>query len=504
MPSIRLLRADYACLRMKTLGPLRAPKVRLSCFLNFPFYILTIWSLGILITSRAGAVDYFAYGDLRGHVAPCGCDPATDLGGLERLGAFIDIEHGQFPEAKIFDLGNWLTPAALDSSAKRRYITQAMLRMRPDAVLLNRYELRDLAKGMSSIYPKGPWVLSNAKSAAKAKMPGAVEFRRFAGLVVLGYSYDPQFAQLVEPINPVLLEGWRKVIGQEKPSEAVLLFSGSKEHLVVIEKSGLFSVIIASNQAPDSAEPDPLRDQNLANLDIVEDDRFLAEQVPLAVQGVLRGGKPATVVAPNLDALLRPGVAKCSPSTALGPLGQTCSNDSSSLPKLKRVSWLDKSFSNSKRVADLVAQYDKAEMSEFAKKAQAADVDKSKSNFAGAEKCQTCHPQAFAIWKSSRHARAMETLRIKGKDQHSDCVQCHVVGFGEKGGYVGQKLSSHLADVQCENCHGPSRIHSEKPLAELPPLKPAKQVCVTCHKLPHSSAFEFESYWKKIFHSKEK
>ena len=33
-----------------------------------------------------------AFGDLRGYFEPCGCDPRTDLGGIVRLGGFIDLQ----------------------------------------------------------------------------------------------------------------------------------------------------------------------------------------------------------------------------------------------------------------------------------------------------------------------------------------------------------------------------------------------------------------------------
>ncbi|MFN3075726.1 MAG: hypothetical protein ABT940_02370, partial [Alphaproteobacteria bacterium] len=41
---------------------------------------------------KAAALDddgWLAFGDLRGYIEPCGCDPSTDLGGLRRLAVLL-------------------------------------------------------------------------------------------------------------------------------------------------------------------------------------------------------------------------------------------------------------------------------------------------------------------------------------------------------------------------------------------------------------------------------
>ena len=39
----------------------------------------------LLSSFKVFAFDWVAYGDIRGHIEPCGCDPQTDLGGVLRL-----------------------------------------------------------------------------------------------------------------------------------------------------------------------------------------------------------------------------------------------------------------------------------------------------------------------------------------------------------------------------------------------------------------------------------
>ena len=78
-------------------------KLRLFCLLRLivgGVYLLC--SLSIL----AKEMSWLAYGDLRGHIESCGCDPKTDLGGLARLSLFLQRERSQFSDIIVFDLGN--------------------------------------------------------------------------------------------------------------------------------------------------------------------------------------------------------------------------------------------------------------------------------------------------------------------------------------------------------------------------------------------------------------
>ena len=63
-------------------------------------------------TQPAVAIDYLAYGELRGHLEPCGCSPETDLGGIRRLGIVLSRERSLHPQLVAFDLGN--DPSRLD------------------------------------------------------------------------------------------------------------------------------------------------------------------------------------------------------------------------------------------------------------------------------------------------------------------------------------------------------------------------------------------------------
>lgn len=79
--------------------------------------------------------------------------------------------------------------------------------------------------------------------------------------------------------------------------------------------------------------------------------------------------------------------------------------------------------------------------------------------YAGSIYCQECHGQIYAGWLRTRHAQAYQTLAQKGEQGNPGCLECHTVGYADPGGYAAKGNSYLLANVQCENCHGPGSDH---------------------------------------------
>ncbi len=134
--------------------------------------------------------------------------------------------------------------------------------------------------------------------------------------------------------------------------------------------------------------------------------------------------------------------------------------------------------------------------------------------FIGTAQCQTCHTQAYDLWATTQHSKAVATLEARDKVFDQTCIGCHVVGFDQPGGSVlgkltyeaelgGQPFTKDLQNVGCESCHGPGSEHRLAPLdASGTPQhilrQPTAQQCTTCHVVEHSPAFNFESYVKRI------
>ena len=157
--------------------------------------------------------------------------------------------------------------------------------------------------------------------------------------------------------------------------------------------------------------------------------------------------------------------------------------------------------------------YNKKVKGLFFARLETMDRVKKESPFVGQAACTACHQQADALWQASRHAKAIKTLERVGKQYDPECLACHVLGL-EQGGFLSAELTPQFANVQCENCHGPSRAHAAQ--IKLPPgpppgapapgagqptsQRPGEATCRTCHVGSHSPKFDFAIYWPKIVH----
>lgn len=132
--------------------------------------------------------------------------------------------------------------------------------------------------------------------------------------------------------------------------------------------------------------------------------------------------------------------------------------------------------------------------------------------YVGTGKCGECHEQALTAWQNSRHSHAWETLVAAENDPerygwpvtaYPDCVACHVVGYGERTGFVDMERTPHLADVGCERCHGAGSAHVGDPeavkMGKVGDGLPAT-VCTECHDFEQSPEFEYNLRWPPIQH----
>lgn len=120
--------------------------------------------------------------------------------------------------------------------------------------------------------------------------------------------------------------------------------------------------------------------------------------------------------------------------------------------------------------------------------------------FAGSTRCMICHQNTHNDWSGTIHSRALESLEAIGQDENAQCLPCHVVGFGEEGGYVDKETTLDLANVGCESCHGAAADHAGNPTDESlrPVVSISADVCGTCHTGSHHPNFE---EWEMSLHA---
>ncbi|MCA8942373.1 MAG: hypothetical protein KDB80_07400 [Planctomycetes bacterium] len=137
------------------------------------------------------------------------------------------------------------------------------------------------------------------------------------------------------------------------------------------------------------------------------------------------------------------------------------------------------------------------------------------ATYVGSEICGDCHESAYEVWQNSRHGHAWTTLEeAEGGTKYPwpithypDCVQCHVVGYQQKSGFINPEKTPDLKHVGCEECHGPGSIHVDAASPSAKDFVPQTiDVCLRCHTYEQTPTFtkEYDKYWKKIEHFLDK
>lgn len=128
-------------------------------------------------------------------------------------------------------------------------------------------------------------------------------------------------------------------------------------------------------------------------------------------------------------------------------------------------------------------------------------VSRATATYVGADVCGACHAAAAAAWSQSGHALALATLEAALHSHDPECLACHITGLGHPGG--GVPGDAHLANVQCEACHGPGSDHAAAPARGYGTLPGKAAACVGCHTHDQSPDFAFAPYWGRVAHGKD-
>lgn len=437
-------------------------------------------------------LDWLAFGDLRGNIETCGCDPRTDLGGIKRIASLISRERGLNPDILVLDLGNNLDQK---EAIKSKYLAHGLSQIKPDASLVNQAELQTDPK----TWGKRAFILGNLRQANNHS--SMIQTHIVKGkVVIMGYHWDQGNSNILNPWNNKTANSFKIILDKFPSFKKVLLFSGPTKDLHKIAKTSWYDLIISSNTKHEDEKPGFEEKENPESLMRLKTP--FVRMVPLGGVGVLRGGKLMQLEAPSIAKLLQTtqgSIPQDKETNTIGTFQSSISEDFSlrSIP----VTWLDYRYEQESPLEKLMQEYNAETKDVFEKIARSRLKDLHNSPFAGASVCKTCHPGAYEKWKLSKHAHAHDILVNAKKDKDPECVSCHVLGFSEKGGFISLKETPQFAHVQCENCHGARKDHAANPSVKLPTHDP-KLVCSSCHHIPHSSNFIYESYWKKIEHGK--
>ena len=461
---------------------------------KFQYFTMCLMASALVSGAALGGSDagILAFGDLRGHLEPCGCDPRTDVGGLKRVSAAVRRYRSQFKNIPIVNLGNGLKADKKDSSSEA--IDRILQLINPDVSLINTNEWERL--GRNQRLPSINWVLSNAIEHGHAS-----PWRH--SLAVFDYEifgYLGLKAKGLEQFSPALLKLWTQKSRAASPSKRILLFSGHDKELSKILDSKFFGTIIRSSKVPIGVEVGDAEQTN-ERLLVTRHKSHLVWSVPFGGAGLLRvGGLEKFPIPRPLSFLDNDSQTASKGVTLVAPR----SDQFPQFTSMTYIHWLrlEEESSIPSEIIQVYEELRRSETDKFKNLVTLRAKDLQATEFVGAEACASCHASSYEVWKKSSHSRAMNTLLLKRRHEDATCVECHVLGFNEKGGYVNEVVSPHFSNVQCENCHGPRKAHIINPSqrsAGAQAIDPKKS-CAQCHTPPHSPGFDPKKYWKSIEH----
>ena len=421
----------------------------------------------VLLSTSASAVPLTIIysGNLDGELEPCGCSDEGNLGGIKRRTTTLDSIREKNPNAVILSAGGLITSEGTNDKIKSVYILKAFAGLGYDAIGV---QWKDLSYGVEQTTSNNiPWVSSNwlTEEFAESKM---------ISRTIDGERVAIQFFAWLDPN-----ESPARQMPGAKPLTTENVDALNKA--LKISKQNKILTILATTLPYDLAKSA----FELSSVDVL---------IVRAAYEVY--GDPKQI---DNTLVLEPG----SRGMRLGELKLEV-NESGSINKWShRVIPMPEKVPDAPRMQAWYDEYNAEVKADYLKRAELRKQRESgESPFVGEEQCKACHAEQHKIWQESEHAIAFEDLEAVQKSFDPECIQCHTVGFNVEGGFVDINITSHLMNVQCENCHGAGKEHArsagQKPVANKGWSK--EQMCQQCHVQKHSPSFDVEKYWPKVAH----
>lgn len=482
------------CCVVFSLGSCREPSEQETTYVQTSPPKNKILSHQTAIKEDSHPLTFVYSSDLQGELEPCGCTPESDYGGILRRAAVLKQLRQQSPDLLLISAGGLLDIESSTQKIKNTYLLKAFANLNYDALNL---QWRDLAFGPSFLSIEGlkneslenekiPWLSSNAPYSDTVVSDKAVSDKVFSkSIKVQRGGQQIQFWGLLNPAGASLdhyrLQAQQKLAKLQSKNTQVKSVRKPIKVLMLGEAM--------ANYSGDQAPEDWLAAFNI-HFDIVIEP---TDQPEFAEPRWL--GKTL---------ILGPGHR----GMRLGLLNLSVSYEPTGIKTLEVVDHQVIPLDNQVQVEDAAdwlrwyESYNEAVKLDFEQEIALMKTRRQgESPLASAKACKTCHAKAYDQWQSSKHSSALSVLKKKHKAFDPECLQCHVVGLGEEGGYLSEELTPELANVQCENCHGARRDHIKNPTQfKGSMIEDPKSICLECHNATHSPNFEFERYWPHVEH----
>lgn len=438
--------------------------MKFTAFTITAFIFLLQFGLPAAIADVAPLTIIYS-GNLDGELEPCGCSDEGNLGGIKRRASSIDSIKSQNPDSVIISAGGLIASEGINDYLKSVYILKAFADLGYDAIGV---QWNDLNYGAELVTKNNlPWVASNwltdefakSKTINRTINDNKVTIRIFTWL-------DPDSSPI-----------------RQMPGGKAVTYDdiGKLANEIVVAKQQQALVVLTTTLP----------------LEVIKDQLPLDSIDILFVRAAYEVyGEPKKV---GNTLVLEPG----SRGMRLGKLQLTLGANNNIKDWKHEIISMPGSVPDSPRLTEWYDEYNAKVKEDYLKRVEIRKQRESgESPFVGEEQCKTCHPKQHKVWQSSEHAIAFEDLEIVKKSFDPECIQCHVVGFNNPGGFVDINITSHLINVQCENCHGAGKDHA-KSSGQKPVVNkdwPREKMCAQCHVPKHSPSFDVKKYWPKIAH----
>ena len=116
------------------------------------------------------------------------------------------------------------------------------------------------------------------------------------------------------------------------------------------------------------------------------------------------------------------------------------------------------------------------------------------ARYTGSQTCAECHSSILSTDSHTLHAGTFTNAQFiaAGGQSTLACLPCHTVGYGLPTGFISLARTPRLANVQCENCHGPAANHAANrgDPTLVPRVEVAATVCGGCHTTAEHPTFD--------------
>jgi len=398
----------------------------------------------------------------QGILAACGC-PGNPSGGFAKRQGLIEQYRRTRPHILLVDPGDLFPGHKNDVLVK--YLARAAAQAKYDAIGLGDQEFLVGAERLRSLLAEYdlPLVCANVRDASGEFVVPPHRICRLNGLTV------GIFAVLADRVYGFPPMEWRTGLVVEDPIVA------AKREAEALAECDL--VVALSHQ------PFP-------------ETRRLAAEVP-GVDIVVSGHDTTTLLEPEQigEAIL---IGAGQAGDILGAL--TLLRDMPGGPEwTQTLTELSARVPGAKWVEDLYWDYVKE-----AKEKPETDWDTPiPVTYEPAEACGECHDPEFKQWQTTAHARAYESIRKTGRQDDPECLMCHTMGFGRRGGFVSMAKTPALGRVTCQACHVVSSDHHKKGAKAEPKIFLSSRWCMSCHGMVQSPKFDYFTYKPRIQHRPE-